>query len=61
MVRGHWRNQACGKDWAETKSIFIAPHVRGDASLGVVEKIYSNDPKRAAKTLDRQALEEGVS
>ena len=55
MVRGHWRNQACGEGRRDHKRIFIAPHVRGDASLGVVEKIYSNDPKKAAKALDRRA------
>lgn len=29
LVRGHWRNQAYGKAWAERKKIWIEPHIRG--------------------------------
>jgi hypothetical protein len=40
MVRGHWRNQACGEKRAERKMIWVQPHMRGDESLGrVVERI----------------------
>lgn len=34
VVRGHWRNQACGARMAERRVIWIAPHVRN--STGAV-------------------------
>lgn len=36
VVRGHWRNQACGPDFSERKLTWIKPHRRGDAELGSV-------------------------
>ena len=32
-VRGHWRNQACGKDRVDRKLIFIEPHIKGSGKM----------------------------
>ncbi|MBU1067434.1 hypothetical protein KKE60_06575 [Patescibacteria group bacterium] len=29
IVRGHWRDQAVGKDWSEHKRIWIEPYWKG--------------------------------
>lgn len=30
VVRGHWRQQACGEGWAERRPVFVLPHIKGD-------------------------------
>lgn len=32
VVRGHWRQQACGEGHAERRPVFVLPHVKGDRS-----------------------------
>lgn len=32
-VRGHWRNQACGKGWSEHKAIYIKPFRKGTGEI----------------------------
>ncbi len=39
-VRGHWRNQPCGKGNEDTRNIFIKPHWRGPTYAEMVEKGY---------------------
>lgn len=40
MVRGHWRNQACGPHRSERRLQWIRPFIRGDESLGrVIQRI----------------------
>jgi len=34
IVRGHWRNQACGLQYQERKLIFVQPHWRGVGAEG---------------------------
>ena len=51
-VRGHWRNQAHGPKRALRKAMWIKPHYRGDAALGVIDKIYSDSPKKAKRALE---------
>jgi len=29
VVSGHWRDQACGKEWSERKRIWVSDHVKG--------------------------------
>lgn len=43
IVRGHWRMQACGPGWSETKPVWVAPHVKGpdDKPLLTGEKVYN--------------------
>jgi hypothetical protein len=43
VVRGHWRNQACGAGRTEHRLIWIAPFMKGpaDRPLVVPEKVYS--------------------
>jgi hypothetical protein len=40
VVRGHWRNQACGPQRGEHRRIFIAPHWRNRDSDRAVEGLY---------------------
>jgi len=30
VVRGHWRQQACGDNWTERRPVFVLPYVKGD-------------------------------
>lgn len=30
VVRGHWRQQACGPSYSERRPVFVLPHVKGD-------------------------------
>lgn len=40
VVRGHWRNQACGPGMTERRMRWIQPYLKGDPSFGkVVEKV----------------------
>lgn len=32
VVRGHWRQQACGVGWKDRRAIWIAPYPKGDES-----------------------------
>lgn len=40
LVRGHWRNQACGKGRAERRKQWIAPYWKGSDVGAVVDKLY---------------------
>jgi len=40
VVRGHWRNQAHGKDFKNRKIIWIQPFVKGEEFAEVLEKEY---------------------
>ena len=40
VVRGHWRNQAHGKESKERKLIWIQPFVKGEEFAEVIEKGY---------------------
>ena len=40
VVRGHWRNQAHGKELKERKLIWIQPHVKGTEFSEIIEKSY---------------------
>jgi hypothetical protein len=42
IVRGHWRQQACGKGRTERRRIYIAPHYKGpeDGTLIVRETVF---------------------
>lgn len=40
IVRGHYRNQVCGPNRSERKTIWIAPFWKGDEALAVVQHIY---------------------
>lgn len=60
VVRGHWRNQPCGKGRQEIKRTWVRPHRRGDESLGrVVQRIerISNDNRTNASELPAQMAE----
>lgn len=42
VVRGHWRNQACGMQRKEHKRMWISPHWKGPASAGeAMERRYA--------------------
>jgi len=40
IVRGHWRNQACGPARAERRMTWVRPHWKGDDALAPVRHIY---------------------
>lgn len=40
VVRGHWRNQAHGKEFKERKLIWIQPYIKGEEFAEVIEKSY---------------------
>lgn len=42
IVRGHWREQACGKGRADRRRIYVEPHYKGpaDAPLVLRERVY---------------------
>ncbi len=40
LVRGHWRNQACGKGRAERRKQWISPYWKGAEVGAVVDKLY---------------------
>lgn len=40
LVRGHWRNQACGEGRKERKLIFIAPYFKGPEMSDLVDRTY---------------------
>jgi len=40
VVRGHWRNQAHGKEFKERKLIWIQPFVKGEEFAEIIEKEY---------------------
>jgi hypothetical protein len=39
VVTGHWRNQACGKQFAERRLVFIHPYVKGPDDKPVKESV----------------------
>ena len=42
MVRGHWRNQACGEKLGQRRPVFVAPYLKGpeDAPLKTSETVF---------------------
>lgn len=40
IVRGHWRNQACGKNYSERRPVFIKPYVKGEDFGGALSRKY---------------------
>jgi hypothetical protein len=42
-VRGHWRNQACGKDLQEHRRTWIAPYWKGPSTSEILIKPYKVD------------------
>jgi len=52
-VKGFWRTLDPEKNprWTEYRRLLVPPHYRGDPALGVVEKVYSDDPRRAAAVM----------
>lgn len=42
MVRGHWRNQACGEKMGQRRPVYVAPYLKGpeDAPLKSSETVY---------------------
>lgn len=54
VVRGHWRNQACGKNLAERKQRWIQPHWKGPKDGEVIARTY----KVVHETLQVEAQEE---
>jgi hypothetical protein len=40
IVRGHWRNQACGEKHLEHKRIWIQPYYKGPELAEVINKSY---------------------
>lgn len=42
MVRGHWRNQACGEKLGQRRPVFVAPYLKGpeDAPLKSSETVF---------------------
>ena len=40
LVRGHWRNQACGEKHLEHRMTWICPHMRGPEFSEIVNKPY---------------------
>ena len=40
MVRGHWRNQAYGKDHADRKVIWVQPYMKGEDEDEVKDPVY---------------------
>lgn len=40
IVRGHWRNQACGEKHLDHKRIWICPYVKGDCFSETINKPY---------------------
>lgn len=47
VVRGHWRNQACGPRWTQTKRVWIEPFWRGPKEGSKVQHIYTTDKGRS--------------
>jgi hypothetical protein len=43
-VRGHWRWQAHGPEWAERKLVWIAPHRRGPDQQAEVPRVHRVQP-----------------
>lgn len=43
IVRGHWRQQACGPERSRRKPIWIAPHIKGPEGAPMLggEKVYA--------------------
>jgi hypothetical protein len=39
-VRGHWRNQACGKKWLERRLIWVHPYVKGEGAHDERQTIF---------------------
>lgn len=40
MVRGHWRNQACGPRRADHKRMWISPHWKGPDGAEAIARVY---------------------
>lgn len=42
MVRGHWRNQACGAKMGQRRPVYVAPYLKGpeDAPLKTSETVF---------------------
>lgn len=48
LVRGHWRNQACGPGRVDRKHLWIEPHWKGDESARMLLRTHViRDPKPA--------------
>lgn len=43
VVRGHWRNQACGPKLSEHKRIWIMPHWKGPETAEAMMRLYAVD------------------
>lgn len=43
VVRGHWRQQACGPERSQRKPIWITPHIKGPEGAPMIggEKVYA--------------------
>ena len=41
VVRGHWRNQACGEKHAERKRLWIEPHWKGPTTAEAAQRTYN--------------------
>jgi hypothetical protein len=41
IVRGHWRNQACGPQMAQRKRIWIQPYVKGPEGKVAWSHVYN--------------------
>lgn len=42
-VRGHTKNQPCGKQWKERKRIWVKPYIRGPQDSPMKQRIYNCD------------------
>lgn len=40
MVRGHWRNQACGKNMQDRERKWIQPYLKGPEDGEAFSKVY---------------------
>lgn len=45
-VRGHWRNQACGKERKERKQVLVPPHWRGPDVASILHHEYAVKEKK---------------
>lgn len=57
LVRGHWKQQPCGKYGAERKHIFVEPYWRGpeDAPIALRKHLIVTDDGHAAEGVDLDA------
>ncbi len=43
IVRGHWKNQACGKNWSERRLIWVPPFWKGPSTAEIVSNPHKVD------------------